>query len=364
MGESTTPRCSVARRCLLINESRKRLEAMTEKEESPMGIPRTDDGEKDDVQDIFGTAIGFLAFFIWGLFPLYFALLRDTPPLITLAFRAIFTTVLLVPVALWFKRGGAIIKALCNPRYAAGLFITMATTAVSWGLFIWLVAINRSTYASLGNYMCPLVTVVFAAVFFRERLRSGQIVAISIAVVAVVVFACGVGRLPWESVVVAFVFAIYSAVRKAMDVDSTTALSVETIFAAPIAVGYVCYVLCTEPIRPQWSTDPTTIALLVGGGAMTAVPILLFGVAARRCSLTTLGILNYLTPTGQFLCGTCALHEATTFYQLLSFALIWLALTFFTIDLFRNKSKARNLNDEKKPNAIGKTTSGNSSFKD
>ena len=313
---------------------------MTAPETGPLPTSRVCE-QKDNSQDMLGILVGFLAFFIWGLFPLYFALLSETPPLITLAFRAMFTTVLLVPMALRLKRGTVILRTLRNPRYVVGLFVTMATTAVSWGLFIWLVAINRSTYASLGNYACPLVTVVFAAIFFHERLRKGQVVAITIAVVAVVVFALGVGRLPWESVVVAFVFAVYSAVRKSMEVDSTTALSVETIFGAPFAVGYILYALFSEPTRPEWSTNPTTIILLVGGGALTAVPILLFGAAARRCSLTTLAILNYLTPTGQFLCGTCVLHEKTTLYQLLSFALVWLALAFFTIDMCRYESKSR-----------------------
>jgi len=319
---------------------------MTAPETGPLPTSRVCE-QKDNSQDMLGILVGFLAFFIWGLFPLYFALLSETPPLITLAFRAMFTTVLLVPMALRLKRGTVILRTLRNPRYVVGLFVTMATTAVSWGLFIWLVAINRSTYASLGNYACPLVTVVFAAIFFHERLRRGQVVAITIAVVAVVVFALGVGRLPWESVVVAFVFAIYSAVRKSMNVDSTTALSVETIFAAPIAVGYVLYVIFSEPTRPDWSTNPTTLLLLVGGGALTAIPILLFGVAAHRCSLTTLGILNYLTPTGQFICGTCVLHESTTPYQLLSFALVWIALVFFTIDLFQNKNEPQHVSLKK-----------------
>ena len=146
-------------------------------EESRTEVPlsRFDNRRKSDDQDIYGIALGFFAFFIWGLFPLYFALLRETPPLITLAFRAAFTSVLAVPMALQLKRGAAIVKALRNPLYAVGLFVTMATTAVSWGLFIWLVAINRSTYASLGNYACPLVTVAIAAVVFRERLRAGRL---------------------------------------------------------------------------------------------------------------------------------------------------------------------------------------------
>lgn len=303
---------------------------------------------KNDAQDMYGTTLGFLAFFIWGLFPIYFALLREVPPLVTLAFRAVFTTVLLVPMFLWLKRGPAIVRALRKPQYVAGLFITMATTGASWGFFIWLVAINRTTYASLGNYACPLVTVAFAAIIFHERLRPCQLVAIVLAAIAVFVFARGVGRLPWESVVVAFVFAIYSVLRKMMDVDSTTALSVETLFALPIAVGYILCEIFSSTQYPAWATDPRTLLLLIGGGALTAIPLLLFGAAAHRCHLTTLAILNYLTPTGQFVCGTFLLHEKTTTYQWLSFVLIWFALTFFTIDLFRNEKKLRLTEKEKK----------------
>lgn len=294
-----------------------------------------------DEQDMFGVALGFLAFFIWGLFPIYFALLSDVPPLVTLAFRAVFTTVTLVPMILTLRRGPAILRALRNPWYDAGLFVTMAMTGASWGFFIWLVARNNTTYASLGNYACPLVTVAFAALIFRERPRPYQILAIALAAVAVVVFAVGVGRLPWESVIVAFVFAIYSVLRKMMDVDSTTALSVETLFATPIAVGYILYSAFAPEHAPAWALDKSTLALLVGGGAMTAAPLLLFGAAAHRCRLSTLGVLNYLTPTGQFICGAFLLHEKTTIYQWLSFALIWIALTFFTIDLFRHEKETR-----------------------
>ncbi|MDO5308891.1 MAG: EamA family transporter RarD [Planctomycetia bacterium] len=292
-------------------------------------------------ESLYGTALGFLAFLIWGLFPLYFVLLRDVPPLVTLAFRAVFTTVLLLPLVLIRGKGREILRTLRNPLYDLGLLVTMSTTAASWGLFIWLVALNHTLYASLGNYASPLVSVMFGAILFHERPRSLQWLAIFIALIAVIIFARGVGRLPWESVIVALVFAIYSAMRKKLDVDSTTALSVETIFATPIGAGYILYEAFTHAARPEWSTDPRLLALLVGGGALTAVPLLLFGSAARRCKLSTLGLLNYLTPTGQFLCGVFWLHESTTSFQWISFALIWLALIFFTIDLFRNERRAR-----------------------
>ena len=289
-----------------------------------------------------GVALAFAAFLIWGLFPIYFDLLRDVPPLVTLAFRAVFTSVLLLPLVLWRGKGPAILATLRRPKYVVGLTITMAATAASWGLFIWLISVERTLYASLGNYISPLANVVFGALFLRERARFLSAVAIFLAFVGVAAFALGVGRLPWESVVVAAVFPIYSILRKAMDVDSTTALTIETLFSLPFAAAYIVYAgyWGVSP-RPDWATDPYSLTLLVGAGALTAVPLLLFGSAARRAKLSTLGLLQYLTPTGQFLCGAFLFGESTTVYQWVSFAFVWVALVLFSVDLCRAEKSNR-----------------------
>lgn len=287
--------------------------------------------------ELYGTAIGFLAFLIWGLFPLYFATLKDVPPLVTLAFRAVFTAVLLLPLVALQGKAREIVQTLRRPWLVAGLFATMATTAASWGLFIWLVSVNHTLYASLGNYASPLVSVAFGAIFFKERPSALAKVAVAFAVVAVVVFASGIDRFPFESVIVALVFAVYSALRKIMRVDSTTALCVETLFSLPIGALYIAYAALVPLDTPQWATDARLLTLLVGAGALTAIPLLLFGVAVLKIRLSTLGLLNYLCPTGQFLCGVLVFHETTTLYQWIGFLLVWTALTLFTIDLFRTE---------------------------
>lgn len=307
--------------------------------------------ESEDKSELLGTALGFAAFLIWGLFPLYFYLLRDVPPLVTLSFRAVFTTLLLVPIVLLRGKGRQILETMRKPRLMLGLFVTMATTAASWGFFIWLVAVNHTLYASLGNYACPLVSVALGAFVFRERPRFMTWFAVILATIAVAVFALGVGRLPWESVVIALVFAIYSMLRKMMKVDSTTALSVETIFALPIGLAYMLYAAFSVETRPNWSVEPSLLALLVGAGILTAIPLLLFGSAVTRVKLSTIGLLDYLCPTGQFLCGVCVFHEKTTPYQWISFSLIWVALTFFTIDLFRGEKMVK-AHNEKTQNAV------------
>lgn len=295
----------------------------------------------EERSELYGTALGFAAFLIWGLFPLYFYLLRNVPPLVTLSFRTVFAAVLLIPLVLLRGKGKDVLDTLKKPRIMLGLFITMATTAASWGFFIWLVAINHTLYASLGNYACPLVSVAFGAIVFHERPRLLTWISVVLAAIAVVVFAVGVGRLPWESVIISFVFAIYSVLRKLMRVNSTTALSIETLYALPIGAAYIWYAAYAVPARPEWSVNAYLLALLVGAGILTAIPLLLFGSAVTRVKLSTLGLLDYLCPTGQFLCGVCVFHEATTLYQWISFVLIWLALTFFTVDLFRSEKLER-----------------------
>ncbi len=305
----------------------------------------------------FGIALGFAAFVVWGLFPLYFVLLRDVPPLTTLAFRAVFTTVLLLPLVFLRGKGPAILATIRRPKLAFCLLITMAATATSWGLFIWLVAVNHTIYASLGNYVSPLANVLFGALFFRERPSRATLVAILLAALGVVVFALDVGRLPWESVLVAISFAVYSLLRKELNVDSTTALSVETLFALPIGLGYVVWSgrYFGGGESPFWAFSPYWLALLVGAGALTALPLLLFGSAARRVKLSTLGLLQYLTPTGQFLCGAFALGEPTTRVQWASFGFIWLALAIFSVELFRTE---RNLARKRAENAANRVESG------
>lgn len=294
----------------------------------------------DSKSEFYGTALGFAAFFIWGLFPLYFYLLRTVPPLVTLSFRAVFATIALLPLVILGGKGRVVLATIRQPKYAIGLFTSMLLTAASWGFFIWLVAVNRTIYCSLGNYACPLVSVAFGALLFHERPSKLAWTAVVIATLAFGVFALGVGRLPWESVVVAFVFPFYSIIRKQLKVDSVTGLTIETLFATPIGAAYILLTGYACAARPEWAVSPYFLALLIGAGALTAVPLLLFGAAVTRVKLSTIGLLDYLCPTGQFLCGVCVFHESTTVYQWISFVLIWIALTIFTVDLLRSEYKS------------------------
>ena len=277
-----------------------------------------------------GVILAVIAFTIWGCFPLYFYLLHDVHPLVTLAFRAIFTTPLLIPVVLLRGKGPALKAILRNPKKLGILFVTTFLIAANWGLFIWLVNRNLTLMSSLANYMTPLISVLLGTVFLHERFTKASACAVALVVVAILVYAAGLGRIPWEAVLTAGFFSFYSLLRKIADVDSTAALCVETMFFTPPALCFLVWAGGHLPPTAETLQNTPTLALLIGSGVLTAIPLLLFGSAASRIKLSTLGMIQYITPSLQFICAVCFLHEKMAIFQWISFFIVWIALALFS----------------------------------
>ena len=189
-------------------------------------------------------------------------------------------------------------RELRSPKLLAMLSLTSLLIAVNWLTFIYAVVTRQLLQASLGYFVNPLVSVLLGVVFLRERLRPRQIASIALAVLGVVVLATLVGRLPWISLTLAFSFALYGLLRKVMPVDGMVSLAVETFVLAPFALAYLGYLAVHGQLTGH---TPPAVGLLMLSGPVTTVPLLFFGAAARRLRLSTLGILQYVTPTGQFL---------------------------------------------------------------
>ena len=277
-----------------------------------------------------GVLLAVIAFTLWGCFPLYFYQLRDVSPLVTLAFRAIFTTPLLIPVVLLRGKGPALAAIFRLPKKLGILCATTFLIAANWGLFIWLVSRNLTLMSSLANYMTPLISVSLGAIFLRERLTRASACSVALVVVAVCVYSAGLGRVPWEAILTAGFFSVYSLLRKVADVDSTAALCVETMFFTPPALLFLIWAVRNLPPTAATLQTPLLLALLVGSGLLTAIPLLLFGSAACRIRLMTLGMIQYITPSLQFLCAVCFLHEKMAFFQWVSFFIVWIALALFS----------------------------------
>ena len=283
---------------------------------------------------LFAAVGGYL---LWGLFPLYWPLLEPAAPVEILAHRIVWSLVFLLGL-LALTTGFAWIRGL--GRRAAGLLALAAVlVSVNWGVYIYGVNSEHVVETSLGYFINPLLTVVLAVVFLHERLRRRQGIAVAVAAVGVLVLTVDYGRVPWIALTLALSFGLYGLVKKRADVDGTQSLTVETAVIVIPAAAYLLWLGGTG--RGTFtSEDAGHTALLAGGGVVTALPLMLFGAAAVRIRLSTLGLLQYLTPTIQFLIGVLFYGEPMPLSRLAGFALVWAALVIFMLDAL-GSSRAR-----------------------
>ena len=263
---------------------------------------------------------------VWGFFPLYFSLLSQVPALNVLAFRIVFAFFILMPIALVYGKEKVINEKLSNIKSTLSLLFSAALITGNWLIFIMLVQRNNVLESSLGYFINPLISVLFGVVFLRERLRPRTWLCIIMAVGSVTFYTYHIGNLPWGAVGVALTFAGYSLLRKLNPTDSLTALTIEMLFACPLALVYL---LRQNAFEDAWKINPYLLLLLVGSGVLTVFSFLIFGFAARRVRLSSLGMMQYLTPTFSFLCATIFLGETMRWFQWCAFIVIWLALLLF-----------------------------------
>lgn len=274
---------------------------------------------------------GIAAFATWGLIPGYWKLLRTVSPPEILAHRFVWTSLFLIVVLSWQRRWPEV-KAVIHSRRAT-LFCLAAGLAVAtnWFFFIFAVLINRILETSLGYFMTPLVSVLFGAIFLRERLTRLQLISVLLATSGVLYLTFGYGRFPWIAVTLCTSFGLYGLLRKKSGTAAIPGLFIETIMLAPAALAYLIFLKTNGTLVFDRGGLWLSI-LLVSTGVVTAVPLFWFGYAARYLRLTTLGFLQYLAPTGSFFLGVFAYHEPFTRGHLITFGLIWIALAIFTYE--------------------------------
>jgi chloramphenicol-sensitive protein RarD len=283
-----------------------------------------------------GIALGVAAYLLWGVFPAFFHLLGAAAPTEILAHRVLWTLVLMA-VILSVVRGWGALRSL-PPRVWAMVTAAAALIAVNWGLFIYATAVGHVVEVALGYYIGPLVSVLIGVLVLRERLRLLQWVAVGIATAAVLVIAVGDHRVPWLGLGLAVSFATYGLIKKTVPLPATASLTAEGVVLAPLAAAYLVF-LQLAGTATLTGHGAGHVALLVLTGPVTAVPLLLFGAAARRIPLTTLGTLQYLAPTLQFLLGVVVYGEVMPAERWVGFGLVWVALVVFTVDLVRSRPR-------------------------
>jgi len=285
-----------------------------------------------------GLLFGVAAYAMWGFFPLYWRLLEETGALELLAARVTFSLLVMVVLVLALRRLETF-GAMVRDRRLRWL-LTMAAVLISgnWFMFIWGVNNGRVLEISLGYFITPLVSVLLGVVVLRERLRATQWAAAALALVAVVVLALDYGRLPWVGITLALTFGFYGLLKKQANVGAVESLAYETLVILPVAAGYLIW-LGAVGEASYLDMGPGTFVLLAGSGLLTALPLLCFGGAATRVTLTTMGLLQYIAPTLQFLIGVLIFSEALPLSRLAGFVLVWTALVVFTVDAWRHRRR-------------------------
>jgi chloramphenicol-sensitive protein RarD len=279
-----------------------------------------------------GLAAGVAAYLLWGLFPLYWPLLEPAAPVEILAHRIVWSLVFLAAV-LALGAGFRWVRAL-DRRQMRLLALAAVLVTANWGTFIYGVNSGHVVETSLGYFINPLVTVALAVGVLHERLRPQQRVAVLIAAIAVAVLTLDYGRPPWIALVLAFSFGFYGLVKKRANVDGTQSLAFETSLLVLPALAYLAWLEGTG--RGTLATEGAGhAALLAAGGVATAVPLMLFGAAAIRVPLSTIGLLQYLAPVMHFAIGVLVYSEPMPASRLAGFLLVWLALAVFSVDAVR-----------------------------
>ena len=285
-----------------------------------------------------GALCAVAAFGWWGLVPVYFKAVAHVPALQVLSHRVVWSVVLLIGLVLAQARWRDLARVLRRGRTRWVLLATSVLIALNWFVFIWAVEHDRVLEASLGYFINPLVSVVLGVVFLHERLRRWQLVAVAVATAGVVFMTFD--ALPGLGLILAGSFGLYGLLRKVAPVDAVLGLTVETMLLLPAAGAYLVYVEL-QGSGALGHVSRATDGLLVLAGVITAVPLLWFAMAARRLRLVTVGLLQYIAPTGQFLLGVLAYHEPFDQRRAVSFGVIWLALLIYSADAVRAERSAR-----------------------
>ena len=285
-----------------------------------------------------GLILGALAYTLWGTFPLYWTLLEPGGAVEILAHRIVWSLLTMVLILVLWHRIGQL-KALVRDRRKL-LLITGAAVVISvnWGSYIWGVNNDRVVETSLGYFINPLVTVLMGVLVLGERLRRLQWVAMVIAFVAVVVLTIDYGSPPWVALVLAFSFGTYGLLKKQAGVGAVESITFETLVLAPIAMAYVAWLVATS--ESNFGSHGLGHALLfTTTGIITAIPLMLFGAAAIRVSMVSLGLLQYLAPTIQFALGILVFQEAMPASRWIGFGLVWVALAMFTVEALNHRRR-------------------------
>lgn len=286
-----------------------------------------------------GIFFGLAAYALWGVLPVYWKALELVSPFEILSSRfmwsCVFVLLLIIFQKKWLLFTKEVKQVFSNVKTGAAMVAAGITISFNWGTFIWAVNNGHIVETSMGYYINPLVSILFAVVFLRERLDKMQLAAITCAFIGVASMVYSFGKIPWVSLTLAFTFALYGLLKKILPVSALTSIMLETLLITPLALVYE-YSLWQQGVSFYASGNLQIIMMLTGAGIVTAIPLLLFTAGARLLPLKIIGFLQYISPTLTLLIGVFVYNEAFTASHLLAFGWIWAALLLFIVSQLRS----------------------------
>jgi chloramphenicol-sensitive protein RarD len=281
-----------------------------------------------------GLLFGVSAYIIWGLLPLYWKLVEEAGAYEILAHRGIWSLLICLSLLTLRKQLKSAYEMVRSSSTLSLLFLASGLLTINWGVYIWSVTVNRVVEAALGYYITPLINVTFGVLLLREKLRPAQWIAVALAAAGVVILTLGYGSLPWIALVLAISWGSYSLIKKSLNLGALETLSLETLFAflPNLVFLFIIQGNGSAEFGSTWSIS----LLLFGAGAATVIPLLLFNGSTTRLPLSTVGLLQYITPTIMFFIGIYINNEDISTTKVLGFAFIWLALAVLSRDLYRS----------------------------
>ena len=281
-----------------------------------------------------GLLFGISAYIIWGLLPLYWKLVEEAGAYEILAHRGIWSLLICISLLALRKQLKSAYVMVRSSRTLSLLFLASGLLTINWGVYIWSVTVNRVVEAALGYYITPLINVTFGVLLLREKLRPPQWIAVALAAAGVVILTLGYGSLPWIALVLAISWGSYSLIKKSLNLGALETLSLETLFA--FLPNLVFLFIIQGNGSAEFGSTWTISLLLFGAGAATVIPLLLFNGSTTRLPLSTVGLLQYITPTIMFFIGIFINNEDISMTKVIGFAFIWLALAVLSRDLYRS----------------------------
>jgi chloramphenicol-sensitive protein RarD len=287
-----------------------------------------------------GLLFGVSAYSLWGAFPLYWPLLEPASPLEIVSHRAVWTLVFCFIVLAATKALKSTLVTLKRPTVAVKLFLSSLLISINWLVYIWATNNEHVVEASLGYYINPLIIIGFGVIFLKEKMRSLQWAAVSIATLGVLVLTFDYGRLPWIALALAVSWGSYGLIKKQLGLGALEGLAIETFISSFFYLAYLVYMgnQGTGQFGQSWGLT----VLLISAGAVTAIPLLLFNGSTNRLPFTTIGLLQYITPTLQFSIGVWVLNEDMPTARWIGFLIIWAALVTLAIDLIKSSRTVDN----------------------